>query len=79
MKPSCAMDKREYLEMLYNVINTCMGEGENHTHAVLISFDDRTGQVNTYTVNASFDTAQMMVESAAAFITGPENEERTIN
>lgn len=70
------MDKAEYYEELCNEIGDCLDEGTKH--AVLIVYDDNSGQVRTFSVNASYDIVQMLVAMAARFV-GDNTEERVVN
>ena len=70
------MGKEEYYEQLCTIIDMCLED--DNKHGILIAYDSKTGQVRTYSVNAAYDIAQMMVGTAAAFI-GDDMEERVVN
>ena len=72
-----SMDKEKYTEDLCNEVIDCL-EG-SVKHAVLIVFDDSTGQVKTYAINASYDTVQMLVSTAALVVGDATTEERVMH
>lgn len=70
------MDKEAYFDELAGVVSECLEEGS--MHAVMIAYDSSSGQVRTYSINAPYDIVQMLVTTAARFITD-DMEERVVN
>ena len=70
------MDSEAFFDLLMEEVSDCLDEGPKH--AVLMVYDDESGQVKTYAINADYSTVRMLVGSVAMLV-NDDNEERVIN